>query len=172
LAAVNGPTANVPDMARLPVQAPLETQLVALALLQVSVELLPLATLVGDAANDNVGAAVGCCTTTAALAEPVPPVPVQERVNVEFADSGPTLCVPFVAFDPDHAPDAVQLVALVADQVSFDDAPAATDVGFALNVTTGAPGGGGVVVGGVVVVPTSTVVLDEAVPPKPTHARP
>jgi hypothetical protein len=43
-----------------PVQSPLAVQLVAFALLHVSVELPPLATLVGETLNVSVGAADGC----------------------------------------------------------------------------------------------------------------
>jgi len=62
-----------------------------LVLLHVSVELPPLATLKGEALNVSVGAAAGCCTTTAALAELEPPAPVQERENVALVESGPVL---------------------------------------------------------------------------------
>lgn len=46
-------------------------------------------------------------------------------------------CVPVVAFAPLHAPDAVQLVALLLDQVSVLDAPLATEVEFADSVSVG-----------------------------------
>jgi hypothetical protein len=46
-------------------------------------------------------------------------------------------CEPLTAFDPDHAPDAVQLVAFVLLQVSIELPPLDTDVGFAPNVTVG-----------------------------------
>ena len=48
------------------------------------------------------------------------------------------VCVPEIAFVPDQPPDAVQLVALVAVQVSFEVPPDATDVGAADNVRVGA----------------------------------
>jgi hypothetical protein len=145
LADVNGPTAEEPETARAPVQSPLATQLVALVLLQAKVELPPLATLSGDAENVSVGAAAGACTITVTLADPLPPVPVHESEKVEFADSGPTLCVPLTALVPDHPPDAVQLVAFVADHVSVEEPPIATEVGLAVKVVTGAAGGGGAV---------------------------
>ena len=65
-----------PDTDFVPVQSPLAIQLVALVLLQVSVELPPLATLNGDAAKFSVGAAAACCTSTVAVAELEPPAPV------------------------------------------------------------------------------------------------
>ena len=45
---------------------------------------------------------------------------------------------------PDHAPEAMQAVAPVDDQVSVDDPPLATEAGLADSDTVG--GGGGVVV--------------------------
>ena len=74
---VRGPTVADPDSACVPVQSPLAVQPVALVLLHVKVELPPLATLKGDAAKDRVGAAEGCWTKTVAVAELVPPGPVQ-----------------------------------------------------------------------------------------------
>ncbi len=68
------------------------------------------------------------------------------------------VCVPEIAFVPDQAPEAVQLVALVAAQVSFEVPPDATDVGDAVKVRVGA-------------VPAVTVtVLDtDFVPPLPVQ---
>lgn len=48
------------------------------------------------------------------------------------------LCVPLTASVPDHAPEAVQLVALVTDQVKVELAPLATVVGLALSEMLGA----------------------------------
>jgi hypothetical protein len=50
--------------------------------------------------------------------------------------------LPEVALFPDHAPEAEQEVAFVEDQASIEDAPLATDVGFATRDTIGAGGGG------------------------------
>ncbi len=47
-------------------------------------------------------------------------------------------CEPLTALVPDHAPDAVQLVAFAADHVSIEAAPEFTVLGLALKVTTGA----------------------------------
>ncbi len=46
-------------------------------------------------------------------------------------------CEPLRALLPDQAPEAVQDVALVADQVKFELPPLATVAGLALNVTVG-----------------------------------
>jgi len=47
-------------------------------------------------------------------------------------------CEPLTALLPFHAPDAVQAVALVADQVSVELVPLATELGAALIRTVGA----------------------------------
>ena len=47
------------------------------------------------------------------------------------------LCVPLVPFVPVQPPEAVQLVASVAFQVSVDEAPPAMGDGATLSVTTG-----------------------------------
>ena len=66
--------------------------------------------------------------------------------------------VPDVPFVPDHAPDAVQLVALLDDHVNVDVAPDATDVGDAESVSVGAAP------------ETATVVATVLDPPDPVHA--
>jgi hypothetical protein len=50
--------------------------------------------------------------------------------------------LPEIVLAPDHAPEAEQEVAFVEDQASIEDAPLATDVGFATRDTVGAGGGG------------------------------
>ncbi len=57
-----------------------------------------------------------------------------------FAVSAPVDCEPLVALLPDHAPDAVQLVALVVLHASVELPPLATAVGLAARVTLGAAG--------------------------------
>jgi hypothetical protein len=59
---------------------------------------------------------------------------------------------------PDHAPEAVHEVALVDDQLSVDDPPLATELGFAVSDTVGRG---------------STVTLAEALalPPEPVQVR-
>ena len=54
--------------------------------------------------------------------------------------SAPVDWLPDVALVPDHAPEAVQEVALVEDQVSIELAPLVTDVGFAASDTAGTSG--------------------------------
>ena len=75
----------------------------------------------------------------------VPPVPVQLNVYVAVVVILVIDCEPDVAFDPDHAPLAVQEVALVELHVNVADPPEVTDVGEADKVTVGAEaeGGGG-----------------------------
>jgi hypothetical protein len=63
---------------------------------------------------------------------------VQVSENVPELVNAPVDCVPLVAFVPSHAPDAVQLIALVDDQVSAELVPLAMVCGLAEIVTVGA----------------------------------
>ena len=84
-------------------------------------------------------------TVTAALAEAVPPVPVQLRLYVFEDVSTPVPCEPKVIFVPDQSPLATQDVALTEDQVSVDDPLPDMEAGSALKVTVvdgGVAGGG------------------------------
>jgi hypothetical protein len=67
--------------------------------------------------------------------------------------------VPELGFAPDHAPEAVQDVALVEDQVSVEEFPLETNEGFAEIDTVG---GGGV---------TVTWADPVALPPAPVQVR-
>ena len=72
--------------------------------------------------------------------------------------------LPEIALLPVHAPEATQEVASVDDQVSVEDPPLATDVGFAASDTVGTGGGGGV--------PDTVTVADAlALPPEPVQVR-
>lgn len=62
LVTFNAPVLSLPDVARLPLQAPLAVQLVAFVLDQVSVEGSPLTTAGGAAANETVGRLLGAFT--------------------------------------------------------------------------------------------------------------
>lgn len=125
----------VPPTASVPAQSPEAVQEVALVEDQVNVEVPPLATLAGLALKDTVGAAD---TVTVAACDAVPPVPVQARVNLVVAVNAEVLVEPFIGSDPLQPPDAVQAVALVADQVSAEVRPLATVLGLADNVMAGA----------------------------------
>jgi hypothetical protein len=52
-----------------------------------------------------------------------------------LAVSAPVACEPLIALLPNQAPEAVQAVALVDDQVSVDPLPLATVLGLALKLT-------------------------------------
>jgi len=72
--------------------------------------------------------------------------------------------LPEIALAPDQAPAAEQEVAFVADQMSVEDPPLATDAGFADSDTVGTGGGGGV--------PDTVTVADAlALPPEPVQVR-
>ncbi len=72
--------------------------------------------------------------------------------------SAPVVCEPLVALVPDQAPEAVQVVALLADQLNVEPLPLATVLGLAVKLTTGA---------GAV---TETVVDCVPLPPVPVQA--
>jgi hypothetical protein len=55
-----------------------------------------------------------------------------------LALSAPVDCAPLTALVPDQAPDAEQVVALVADQLNVELLPLATVLGLAASVTAGA----------------------------------
>ncbi len=55
-----------------------------------------------------------------------------------MADSTPVDCDPLTALLPLQAPDAVQAVAFVADQLSVELVPLVTELGEALRDITGA----------------------------------
>ncbi len=125
-----------PLAALVPDQAPEAVHEVALVADQVSVELPPLATVLGLAAKATVG--VGEVTETVADCEALPPLPVQESPYVTLAVSVPVVCDPLTALLPDQAPEAVQEIALVDDQLNTDALPRATVLGLAVKVTVGA----------------------------------
>ena len=68
------------------------------------------------------------------------------------------LALPLVGTLPDHLPDALQLVALVEDQLSTEEAPLLMLVGFAFKLTVGLAGA-----------ETLTVTDRAALPPGPLH---
>ena len=90
----------------------------------------------------------------------VPPAPVQVNVYFVVAVRAAVVFEPVVGSDPLQPPDAVQEVALVADQVSFEVAPLLTVLGLAANVTAG----------GVVVTETDADLV--VLPPVPVQVNP
>ena len=141
-----------------PDHAPEAVQEVALVDDQLKVEPLPLVTLVGFALIDTLGGVADTVTVADWLA--VPPAPVQVNVYFVVAVRAAVVIEPLIGSDPFQPPEAVQEVALVADQVSFEVAPLLTVLGLAANVTAG----------GVVVTETDAdfVVL----PPVPVQVNP
>jgi hypothetical protein len=141
---------------RLPDQAPVAAQELALVEDHVSVELPPLETVGGFALNRTLGCALD--TVTMADCDAVPPAPRQVSAKFAVDVSVEVLREPLVASAPFQAPDAVQEVALVADQLKIESAPFLTVLGLADKVTAGA---------GAV---TETVVDCVVLPPEPLHA--
>jgi hypothetical protein len=126
----------VPLVPSVPVHAPEAVQEVALVEDQLNVELPPLATLVGLADSDTVGA--GADTVTVADCEADPPDPVQASVNLVVAVSAGVLAEPLIGSDPLQPPDAVHELALLDDQVSAEAPPLVTVLGLAERVMAGA----------------------------------
>jgi len=151
-----------PDVALVPVQPPLATQLEALDEDQLNVLDAPVATVLGIADSDTVGAAaVVTVTLTDWVAEP--PGPVHVSANAEFAVNGPVVAEPDVGLLPLQLPEALQLVASAEDHVSVDADPEATADGSAVSVTVGTGG----TIGGCIT-PMVTVWLAE--PPLPEQS--
>jgi hypothetical protein len=124
-----------PLVATAPEKAPDTAQLDAFVDDQVSVELPPLATLLGLAVKDTVGGFA--VTDTVVALRAVPPGPVQVRTNLVVALSATVAWVPLVGSVPVQPLDAVQDVVFVDDPVSVDVPPLATVEGFAQIATTG-----------------------------------
>jgi hypothetical protein len=134
------PVVAVPLTACEPPQPPLAAHEVALVVVQVSVEVPPLATEVGLAVRVTVGPLVEPVTVTVAVAELVPPVPVQVRVKLVVAVSAPVLMLPLTDCVPFQPPEAVQEVAPVLLQASVAALPRLMLVGLAVSDTVGAVG--------------------------------
>ena len=94
----------------------------------------------------------------------LPPVPVQVRVKVLVAAMELIVWLPEVGLLPDQVPVALQLEALVEDQVSRVEPPDATVFGAALRETVGA----GVPEGGALLPPPSPA--GATPPPQATRA--
>jgi len=133
--AVSVPVDCDPEAPFVPDQPPLAVQEVALVADQVSVELSPFVTVLGLLLKPTVGAV--CLTETVADCIALPPAPVQDKVYVVLAVSAPVDWDPLVAFGPAHPPEAVQAVALVADQVRLLLPLFATLLGLAVKLTVG-----------------------------------
>jgi hypothetical protein len=121
-----------------PDQAPEAVQEEALVEDQVSVEVPPLATLVGLALSEAVGAGAGAATVTVADWAAEPPLPLQVSVYLVVAVRMPVLCEPLLGSLPVQPPDAVQEEALVEDQVKVEVPPLVAVPGLAVSVTDGA----------------------------------
>ena len=156
---VKAPVDCVPLVALAPVHAPEAVQVAASVDDQVRLALAPLAMLCGLAVIVTVGA--GGVTVTVADCETLPPPPVQLSVKVLLLVNVPVDCDPLVAVAPAHAPEAVQVSALVDDHVSVELAPLAIVCGLAVIVTVGGVGGGEAL--------TVTVADCTALPPAPVQ---
>ena len=111
--AVRALVVALPESAFAPDHPPDPEQLVAFVDDHVSFDVPPAATDVGDAENVTVGAGP---TVTVREAVFEPPAPVHVSLNVVVAVNALVVTLPDSVFEPDHPPDAVQLVALVDPQ--------------------------------------------------------
>ena len=152
--AVSAPLDCEPLIPSLPDQPPEAEQAVALVEDQLKVDALPLAMVLGLAVKLTVG--IGVVTETVADCVALPPVPVHVSPYVALAESAPVDCEPLTGLLPDQAPEAIQEVALVDDQLKRELPPLATVLGLALRLTIAV--GFGL---------TVTVVDCAAVPPGP-----
>ena len=153
---MSAPLDREPVTAWLPDQPPDAVHAVALVEDHVKVDAAPLFTVLGFAEKLTVGD--GVVTETVADCVALPPEPVQVREYVALAVSAPVDCEPMRGLLPDHAPEAVQEVALLDDQVKVALPPLETVLGLALMVTVAV--GFGL---------TVTVVDWAAVPPVPVQ---
>lgn len=166
LAAVNDPVPMLPDVGLLPDHAALAGSAAARQPLafdadHVIVELPPLTTFSGLAVSDTVGAAGGFTITVTDFVT-APPAPVHVSEKLAFELSAPVDSEPVVGLDPLHAPDALQVVALVAVQLNVAAVPLCTVPGLAANANVGAGTGGAL---------RLIVTVCVAVPPAPLHER-
>jgi len=97
--AVSAVVVTLPLIACAPVHPPEAVQEVALVVVQVSVEVPPVATLVGFAVNDTVGDGGIAVTVTLAVAAAgvVPLAPAQVRVKLASAVNALLVTLPLIA---------------------------------------------------------------------------
>lgn len=140
LVLVSAPVLALPDVLRLPDQAPEAVQASALALDQLRLTLSPSSILVLEAFKVTLGSA-GWLTCTFTLSLRVPPGPEQVRVKVLDEVRLPVDALPISARAPLQAPEAVQLVALVLDQFRVVAEPLRTLDAALVRLTVGAGSG-------------------------------
>ena len=114
--------------------------------------------MVGEAVTDPGKFNPNATIVTVAVAPAVPPGPVHVSENVPELVNAALDSLPERALLPDHAPEAVQEVASVDDQVSVEAPPVATEVGFAASDTVG-------------IGKTVTIAEALALPPDPVQVR-
>jgi len=134
---VNAPVFKVPLADFVPLQPPEAVQDVAFVELQVSVEVPPLAMVVGFAVSVAVGTGLAVTVTVAAAGALVPPAPEHVKEYAVVAVRAPVVFVPLAAIVPLQPPEAVHDVALVELQVSVEVPPLAIGVGLAVSVAVG-----------------------------------
>ena len=127
------PVPALPLVERDPLHPPEAVHAVALLVVQLNVELVPVTMTAGLTVRFTVGAGVVTVTVTFALAEE--PGPVQSRTKSVSASSALIVTVPLGGCVPLQPPEAVQDVALAACHVSVALSPLASIPGDALRDT-------------------------------------
>ena len=110
-----------PATALFPDQLPEAVQLVTLVPVQLKVVVPFSLTELGLAEKESVGTGAATVIPTDSIA--LPPPPVQVRLNVLSAISGPVDCEPVVERLPDQSPEALQPLVLPLFQLKVVDSP-------------------------------------------------
>ena len=127
-----------PARALFPDQLPEAVQLVTLVPVQLKVVVPFSLTELGLAEKESVG--IGAVTVIPTDSVALPPAPVQVRLNVLSAISGPVDCEPVVGRLPDQSPEALQSLVLPLFQLKVVDSPSAKLDEFTVKLTQGADG--------------------------------
>jgi hypothetical protein len=135
-AAVRATLVVDPDIAWLPLHAPLATHDVAFDDVQDKTLVAPLGTSVGNAEREMVGIG-GAVTETETVRESEPPAPVQVSVKFESDASACVVSIPLSALVPLQLPDAEHDVASLDAHINVAEPPVRTAVGETDRVTDG-----------------------------------
>lgn len=133
--AATGAVICVPPAASVPLQPPEAVQESASVELQLSEEVPPKATALGDAVRVAVGK--GFTVTAALTGALVPPGPEQVSAKLALPFNIPVLWLPLTASVPLQAPEAVQDVACAELHERVDSLPAGMTSGFAVSCAVG-----------------------------------
>jgi hypothetical protein len=132
---VSAPVDHVPLVATAPCQPPEAVHAVACSVLQVKVDISPLAKVVGDAESVTTGVCDATATTVVCAAEP--PGPEQVNMYLVSVVNGSVVVVPLIGCVPLQPPEAEHTCAFVAFHLSVAGVPGGTLGLIAWRVTAG-----------------------------------